>query len=59
MRLILQASKQLALTPFQCMLLMGWSKPDKDARVDYHQFAKICAEKIQAMFKVEAQRRKA
>lgn len=56
---ILQGSKQLVLTPFQVSLLLGYSNPDKDANVDFATFAKVCAEKIRAMFKVEAQRRKA
>ena len=56
---VLYQSKQLTLTPLQISILMGWSKPDKEAMCDYHSFAKIAKEKINAMFKIEAQRRKA
>lgn len=38
---------------------MGYSNPTKEALVDYESFAKICKEKIQSMYKIEAQRRKA
>ena len=38
---------------------MGYSNPDKEANVDFEAFAKICKDKIQNMFKIEAQRRKA
>jgi hypothetical protein len=38
---------------------MGHSKPDRDANVDFHAFAKVCKTLIQSMFKIEALRRKA
>lgn len=59
LRYILRESKQLVLTPFQIASLMGHSKPDNEANVDYHRFAKVCKAEIQARFTLEAQRRKA
>lgn len=59
LRDILSSCKQLTLTPFQIAILMGFSKPSKDALVDYTSFAKICKEKVNAMYKIEALRRKA
>ena len=59
LRDVLNQSKQLTLTPIQIASLMGFSKPDKEASVDFHAFAKICKEKVNSMFKIEAQRRKA
>ncbi len=59
LRQILRESKQLVLTPFQIALLMGHSKPDRDANVDFQAFAKVCKSLIQSMFKIEALRRKA
>jgi hypothetical protein len=56
---VLYDSKQMTLTPLQITILMGFCKPDKDAKCDYHAFAKICKEKVNAMYKIEAQRRKA
>ena len=59
LRKALQCCKQLTITPFQVSLLMGFSKPDSNAMVDFAAFAPICAEKIRSMFKIEAVRRKA
>jgi len=59
LRTVLCGSKQMVLTPFQAAILMGYSNPDKDANVDFTAFAKICKSQIYAMFKIEAQRRKA
>jgi len=58
MQAILCGSKQLTLTPFQVFMLLGFTKPDKEANVDYKAFASVCAEKISAMYKIEAMRRK-
>jgi hypothetical protein len=41
LREALRESKQLVLTPFQIALLMGHSEPDRDARVDFVEFAKL------------------
>jgi hypothetical protein len=38
---------------------MGYCNPDKEANVDYHTFATVCKEKISAMYRIEAMRRKA
>lgn len=59
LRHALQSCKQLTLTPFQIALLMGFSNPDKEAKCNFAAFSKVCADKIQSMFKVEAVRRKA
>jgi hypothetical protein len=39
-------------------MLLGYSNPDKEANVDYKAFAIVCSEKISAMYKIEAMRRK-
>ena len=50
LRAILRESKQLVLTPFQIALLMGYSKPDSDAQVDFAQFAPVCKLLISNMY---------
>jgi Ca2+-binding EF-hand superfamily protein len=58
LRSILRESKQLVLTPFQIAFLMGYSKPDIDAQVDFAQFAPVCKTLISNMFSLEAQHKK-
>jgi len=45
---IMRDSKQLILTPFQIAMLLGFSKPNRDAQVKFKPFAKVCQEKIEA-----------
>lgn len=59
LRCILRDAKQLVLTPVQVAILMGYSKPDKEANVDFTEFSKVCKQQISAMFKIDAMRRKA
>lgn len=59
LRCILRDAKQLVLTPVQVAILMGYSKPDKEANVDFTEFSKVCKSQISAMFKIDAMRRKA
>jgi hypothetical protein len=56
---ILREAKQLVLTPVQIAILMGYSKPDADAKVDFATFSKVCKQQISSMFKIDAMRRKA